>query len=302
MALYPLNSEVLMVPVTRDRYSPVRVLTCDQECLHKIARALAHFWTTVPPSYSQQLQENDTLVTLFKELCSWDYTANNAEDLREKCAHLVRVWCDMKLCKQLLAKDKTMLPFQVVPQRRTEPPTVPHRTAYYDSNFGLLSQDLAVRNESTYDIHTVSPVEIRVEYNQQWAVTKRLTMLPVAAGSALAEKFWDTDSTLRIMELFVRDYETHSELHKAEILTILEPLRQIFYNTGDFKLSYSTVSTYQKYHYYYACCLVLFCKFLLVWQTPCLNNPECQLRPSAVDSNNFRRRRTVKQTNYMSPF
>lgn len=291
--VYPLNREVLMVPVDKEGYSPIRILKCSPGCLLETGRALARFWKTLDTSYKKELNDNDVLVALFQELQDWDYASeDNIDELRQKCSDLVRVWCDMKLYKQLLSRDNTMVPFSVVAQPRSEPPTTPHHSAYYDSNFDLLAKDLNTPREATYNIHTVSPVELNVEFNPAFAVTKQFSIFPVEAGSPEAEKFWDTDSTLRIIELFVRDYENHSEFRTAEILSLLEPLRHIFYNTGAFELSYGTISTDATCHYYYACCLILFCKFLLAWQTPCLNNPECELRPSAVERYHFRRRRS----------
>lgn len=291
--VYPLNHQVLMVQLDRDLYSPVRILECSEQCLKQTVKALCRFWRKLGEPYRRELEANAGLAVGFQRLASWDYPAEAVEQLRRTCAQVVHTWCEMQLCKQVLAPDGTMEPFRARPaqpprSKRSSEKTLLHR----DYGFAQFTQELqspSPQRVTTYVVHTVSPVEVHVECGTQWAVTKRLTVDPVAAGTLQAVQFWDTQSTLHLIELFVRDYEDQPEFLRADILLALEPLRHMFYNTGDVRLTYASIVAEPQHRFYYACCVVLFCRFLQVWQNPCLNNPECQLRPSAVDYSNTRR-------------
>lgn len=287
-AVFPLNSKVLLIPRSDDssKYNAIPLDTCDERNVQAAYDALLAFWEVAPTAYVESISVNSEFYRAVLDLKHG--VEPRASARKAKLLEFNRLWYEHDLLKPNLTYDKFQSGLQVdiLDEAKFQTALVSGRLGRGSSggggssnpsadDLGRLFRDLHI----TYDVSVVSPTEVQVSTRKSGAVTKLLSLRPVAPNSLEAAHYWDFNSTISLMAMFATKYSQNHELSTPYLRNILEPLKCLLNRSFE----YAAVETDHEMHYDYVLATVLFALFLYAWQVPCLNAVDCKLRPSILD-------------------
>lgn len=276
--IYPVNPDVLLVPRENgESYDAVSLRECDESTLDKVQRYYTDYFCS-HPEYVNRLPKNSSLEVYVASLRVQSEKPNWELTQRKKFLQtLNRLWYEYEVSKPKLTTEgyQEGVVVESIPVKEAE---IALRRAQHVEP-GELTRLFQGLNR-TYELSVVSPTEVLVVLRNRWACSRMISMRPVRRGSTATRFFWDTDSTISIMRMFVSRYRQDSTLSVPHLRNILTQLEYLVHRP----MSLVGIEADSKQYYTFLLAIMLFSLFLYRWQVPCLDDLDCKLRPSVLDS------------------
>lgn len=284
--IYPINSDVLLVPHEYgDRYDAVALRECDASNLEDVQRRFLEYFRG-NPEYCARIPKDSTLGVCITSLRANSENPKLTSAQRKKLLlDLNRAWYEYEVSKPKLTQEGYQegvvvdsLPVKEVQiALRSAQSTAP-------DELSRLFQSL----NRTYELSVVTPTEVLVVLRNRWSISRMISMRPLARGTSETSLFWDTDSTISIMRMFVSRYRQDPVLSVPHLRNILTQLECLLYRP----LSYANINEDKGQYYTFVLAICLFSLFLYRWLVPCIEDTECKSRPSVLPAHGRYRKRS----------